>query len=99
MKSALFEKIAPHVKAIGADKKRGTRTRQEAIGAVLTELRVKRGWSQRKLADLLGYEQAYIQQLERGLKSPTLRTLEVFARAFSLEVSEIVGAAERRIGQ
>ena len=51
MKSLLSEKMTLHVKAIGADKKRQTRTQQEAIGAVLTELRVKRGWSQRKLAD------------------------------------------------
>jgi transcriptional regulator with XRE-family HTH domain len=97
MKSLLFEKMSTHVKAIGADKKRQTRTQQEAIGAVLTELRVKRGWSQRKLADLLGYDQAYILQLERGLKRPTLRTLEVFARAFEMEVSDLVEAAERRI--
>jgi transcriptional regulator with XRE-family HTH domain len=97
MKSLLSEKMTLHVKAIGADKKRQTRTQQEAIGAVLTELRVKRGWSQRKLADLLGYDQAYILQLERGLKSPTLRTLQVFARAFEMEVSDLVGAAERRI--
>lgn len=97
MKSALFEKIAPYVKTIGADNKRETGTRQEAIGAVLTELRVKKGLSQRKLADLLGYGQTYISQLERGLKSPTVRTLEAFARAFSMEVSEIVRAAEGRI--
>lgn len=97
MKFRLFEKMSAHVKAIGADKKRETRTRQEAIGAVLTELRVKRGWSQRKLADLLGYDQNYIWQLERGLKSPNLRTLEVFARAFAMEVSDLVSAAERRI--
>lgn len=91
--------ISAHVKAIGADKKRQTRTQQEAIGAVLTELRVKRGWSQRKLADFLGYDQTYVRQLERGLKSPTLRTLEVFARAFAMEVSDLVEAAERRIGR
>lgn len=97
MKLALSEKIAPHVKAIGADNKRETGTRQEAIGAVLTELRVQKGLSQRKLADLLGYGQTYISQLERGLKSPTVRTLEAFARAFSMEVSEIARDAERRI--
>lgn len=97
MKSALSEKMTPHVKAIGAGNKRETGTRREAIGAVLTELRVEKGWSQRTLADLLGYGQTYISQLERGLKSPTVRTLEVFARAFSMEVSEIVRAAERRI--
>jgi transcriptional regulator with XRE-family HTH domain len=88
--------ISSHVKAIGADKKRQTRTQQEAIGAVLTELRVKRGWSQRKLADLLGFDQTHVRQLERGLKSPTLRTLEVFASAFSMDVSDLIEAAELR---
>ena len=50
MKSALSEKMTPHVKAIGAGNKRETGTRREAIGAVLTELRVEKGWSQRTLA-------------------------------------------------
>ncbi len=66
------------------------------MGAELTKLRVDRGWSQLKLADALGYTERYIGQLERGVKSPTLRTLADIANAFSTDLSTIIKAAERR---
>jgi transcriptional regulator with XRE-family HTH domain len=83
-------------KKIGADKQRESRTLGEAVGAEITRLRVDRGWSQLKLAHDLGYTERYIGQLERGAKSPTLRTLADLAKAFSTEVSTIIRAAERR---
>ena len=83
-------------KKIGADKHRESRTLGEAVGAELTKLRVDRGWSQLKLADVLGYTERYIGQLERGTKSPTLRTLADVANAFSIELSAMIKAAERR---
>jgi transcriptional regulator with XRE-family HTH domain len=83
-------------KKIGADKHRESRTLGEAVGAELTKLRVDRGWSQLKLADALGYTERYIGQMERGSKSPTLRTLADMAKAFSIELSTIIKAAERR---
>jgi transcriptional regulator with XRE-family HTH domain len=49
-----------------------------------------------KLAHDLGYTERYIGQLERGTKSPTLRMLADLAKAFSLELSTVVSAAERR---
>ena len=86
-------------KQIGADKHRESRTLGEAVGAEITRLRVDRGWSQLKLADALGYTERYIGQLERGSKSPTLRTLADIAKAFSIELSTIIKAAERRYRQ
>jgi transcriptional regulator with XRE-family HTH domain len=83
-------------KQIGADKHRESHTLGEAVGAELTRLRVARRLSQQQLADELGYTERYIGQLERGTKSPTLRTLADIAKVFSTEVSAIVRAAERR---
>ncbi len=83
-------------KQIGADKHRESHTLGEAVGAELTRLRVARRWSQQHLADELGYTERYIGQLERGTKSPTLRTLADMAKVFSTEVSAILRAAERR---
>ena len=83
-------------KQIGADKRRESRTLGEAVGAEITRLRIDRGSSQSKLAHDLGYTERYIGQLERGTKSPTLRTLADLAKAFSVEVCAIVRAAERR---
>jgi transcriptional regulator with XRE-family HTH domain len=57
---------------------------------------VARGWSQQKLADELGYSERYIGQLERGTKSPTLRTIADVAEVFSTKPSTILRAAERR---
>lgn len=83
-------------KQIGADKYRESRTLAQAFGAEITRLRLARGWSQQKLADALGYTERYIGQLERGVKSPTLRTLADIAQAFSTRPSIILRAAERR---
>ncbi len=84
-------------KPIGADKQRRTRNLDESLGAELTELRTRRGWSQQKLAELVGYDESYIRQLERGAKSATLRTLSNLAAAFSMKVSLLVSRSERRL--
>jgi transcriptional regulator with XRE-family HTH domain len=83
-------------KHIGADKHRETRTLAQAFGAELTRLRLAKGWSQQKLADALGYTERYIGQLERGVKSPTLRTVADLAEVFSTKPSVMLKAAERR---
>jgi len=69
----------------------------EAFGAELTELRVGKGWSQQDLAAMLGYHMTYIGNLERGQKSPTLRTLSDLGRAFEKPVSLIIRDAENRL--
>ncbi len=81
---------------LDALRERGSRTLGEAVGAEITRLRVDRAWSQAKLAHDLGYTERYVGQLERGTKSPTLRTLADLAKAFSVEVSAIIRSAERR---
>jgi transcriptional regulator with XRE-family HTH domain len=48
--------------------------------------RVALGFSQRQLADLMGTSQSHISELERGEKSPTMTTLNRWARALRLRV-------------
>ena len=69
----------------------------DSLGAEITRLRLANGWSQIKLAEILGYDERYVRQLEQGTKSPTLRTLENIAKAFGLPVSVLVRRAERQI--
>jgi transcriptional regulator with XRE-family HTH domain len=69
----------------------------EALGAELTRQRTKCHWSQQQLAEKLGYDVSYIGQIERGEKSPTLRTLMDFAKVFDLQLSALIRAAESRI--
>jgi transcriptional regulator with XRE-family HTH domain len=89
--------IARVAKRIGADKERKARNLDEALGAELTELRTRRGFSQQRLSELIGYDESYIRQLERGTKSATLRTLSDLASAFSINVSALIKRAESRL--
>jgi transcriptional regulator with XRE-family HTH domain len=89
--------MARVAKPIGADKERRVRNLDEAFGAELTHLRTRRRWSQQKLAEIAGYDESYIRQMERGKKSATLRTLSDLASAFSLAVSVLIGRAEARL--
>jgi len=83
-------------KAIGADKKRETKTLAQAIGAELTELRRSKKLSQQKLADRLGYDASHVRQTEMG-GNPTLEFLNVVATFFCLKLSEFVDRAEARV--
>jgi transcriptional regulator with XRE-family HTH domain len=84
-------------KPIGADKERKVRNLDEALGAELTDLRTRRRWSQQRLAEIAGYDESYIRQMERGTKSATLRTLSDLAGAFSISVSAMIRRAELRV--
>jgi transcriptional regulator with XRE-family HTH domain len=84
-------------KPIGADKERKVRNLDEALGAELTDLRTRRRWSQQRLAEIAGYDESYIRQMERGTKSATLRTLSDLAAAFSVSVSALIRRAELRV--
>ncbi len=83
-----------------SDPARGHRINPEvAFGRVLRELRRKRGVSQEELGAKSGYHRTYIGQLERGEKSPSLRT--IFNLAGTLEVSpgKVIGAVERTLAK
>lgn len=62
----------------------------ELFGARLRELREERGESQRSLADLTGSTHAYISQMERGLKVPTLTMIIRLAVALNCGVADLV---------
>lgn len=53
--------------------KQSTDTLEGAFGSVLRQLRESKGLSQEELADQCQIHRTYVSQLERGLKSPTLR--------------------------
>ncbi len=86
-------------KPIGAVKTREAGNLGQALGAELTRLRVQKGWTQQRVSETLGYDVTYIRQLERGGKSPTLRTLSHFAEIYSLRVSILIARAEKMLAQ
>jgi transcriptional regulator with XRE-family HTH domain len=81
-------------KAIGADKKRETKTLAQAVGAELTDLRRSKKLSQQTLADRLGYDVSHVRQTEMG-GNPTLEFLNAVATFFSLKLSDFIDRAEK----
>ncbi|MDR3727131.1 MAG: helix-turn-helix transcriptional regulator [Terracidiphilus sp.] len=64
------------------------------FGVVLRILRFGKDMSQEELAHVSGYHRNYIGMLERGEKSPSLRTLFNLAGALSTSPSEILKSVE-----
>jgi len=76
--------------------KRQTKTLGGALGAVITELRVERQWSQSQLAQRSGYEASSISRIERGKTNPTMALVIVMADTFGLRPSQLLARAERK---
>jgi transcriptional regulator with XRE-family HTH domain len=74
-----------------------TETAEHVFGSVLREVRKGQGLSQQKLASESGYHATYIGQLERGVKSPSLRTIMSLAAVLQTPSSELLRRLERRL--
>lgn len=85
-------------KPVGADKKREASTLAKAIGAEITDLRKSRGWSQAEVAHLIGYTEKWVRSTEMGANT-TIELLAAMAILFSLKLSHLVIAAEKRVEQ
>jgi transcriptional regulator with XRE-family HTH domain len=66
-----------------------------AFGQVLREVREIRNISQEELAARAGYHRTYIGQLERGEKSPSLRTIFKLSSALEVRPSALIRRVER----
>jgi transcriptional regulator with XRE-family HTH domain len=64
------------------------------FGEVLRELRRERGLSQEQLSFESGYNRTYIGLLERGLRTPSLKTIFKLASALNLRPSQLVQRVE-----
>ena len=71
---------------------------ESAFAHVLKTLRCSKGLSQEELSFRTGLHRTYVSQLERGLKSPSLRTLESLAGALDIHLSELMALVEKEIG-
>ncbi|MGP8270388.1 MAG: helix-turn-helix domain-containing protein [Terracidiphilus sp.] len=67
------------------------------FGVILRTLRLGRDMSQEELAHVSGYHRNYIGILERGEKSPSLRTLFNLGGALSISPSEMLRRVERSL--
>jgi transcriptional regulator with XRE-family HTH domain len=75
------------------------RSRAQAFGDALRQLREERGLSQEAAALTCGIDRAYFGKLERAVKVPTLRTVWKIADAFETRPSDLLRRAERITGE
>lgn len=76
-------------------KPRRVRTVEQAFGRVVQARRSGLGISQEELGFRSGLHRTFISQLERGVKSPSLRTLIAIAGALETKADVLVREAER----
>ena len=73
------------------------RTIEELFGKQVATLRHRLGISQEELAYRAGLHRTHVSQIERGLKSPTLRVIVKLAHALEYSAQKLVAAVERRL--
>lgn len=62
----------------------------EKFGNRVKEIRLKNNLSQGKLAKILGVHPTYISGIERGLRNPSLMTMEKIAKALNVTIDELI---------
>ena len=70
---------------------------EKAFGQALREIREEKGISQERLALDAGFDRTFVSLLERGLRSPTIRTVVKLAAILQVQPSEIVQRMEARL--
>ena len=63
------------------------------VGQKIRELRLEQGLTLEGLAFEAGVDKGHLSRIERGLLSPTLRTLRSLAGRLEVPVAELLGAA------
>ncbi|MHB8285982.1 MAG: helix-turn-helix domain-containing protein, partial [Caulobacteraceae bacterium] len=64
------------------------------IGEALRLIRVFHGLKQNQIAERVGLSTSYVSEIERGQRTPTLETVERYARVFEMPASSIMFFAE-----
>jgi len=67
---------------------------EKIFGEELQKIRKEKGFSQEQLGFESGYHRTYISQLERGVKSPSLKTIFRISKALSVQPSKLIQRIE-----
>jgi transcriptional regulator with XRE-family HTH domain len=62
------------------------------VGRNLYRLRTAKGWTQEHLAEVSGFSQQYLSELERGRRNPTIVTLYEIAQALGVSHMALIEA-------
>ena len=60
------------------------------FGQRIKELRLNKGYSQEKLAELSILDRTYVPSIEAGKRNVSLVVVEKFAKAFGISISELM---------
>ena len=63
---------------------------RKLVGRNVRAARVERGMTQERLADVSGFSQQYISDLERGRRNPTIVSLYELAQALAVTPIELL---------
>jgi transcriptional regulator with XRE-family HTH domain len=69
--------------------------RRKAFGLAVREARIRKQWSQDKLAEAAGVDRSYVWGLEKGTRNPALLTQGFIADALGVPLQDLVSEAER----
>ncbi|MBO1050026.1 MAG: helix-turn-helix transcriptional regulator [Nostocales cyanobacterium LE14-WE4] len=67
------------------------------LGLEIQRRRLEKGFSQEYLAEITGLHRTYISQLERGLKSPSVRVLSHITNALTVTMSKFLQSVEESL--
>jgi transcriptional regulator with XRE-family HTH domain len=76
--------------------KRKADTRERALGAVITELRLKKGLSTQDVAEKVGCNDGHMNEIETGKQNPTFRVLQAIADFHRVRLSRVFAMAEKK---
>jgi transcriptional regulator with XRE-family HTH domain len=68
---------------------------EKAFGSVLRDIREQAGLSQLDVFVKFGIDRTQLSAIERGVQSPTLRTIVRFSRAYRVSLTELMGRTEK----
>jgi transcriptional regulator with XRE-family HTH domain len=62
---------------------------KQTFGEKVKILRIKRGWSQEKLALNAELDRTYIPGIEKGKRNVSITVIQKLAEAFNIEITEL----------
>lgn len=71
-------------------------TREQALGTVITELRLKKGLTGQDVAEKVGVRDSHMYEIEAGKQNPTYRVLQAVADMHKIRLSKLLWLAEEK---
>jgi transcriptional regulator with XRE-family HTH domain len=81
---------------MGRPVKRKAETRQQAIGTVITELRLKKRLTGLAVAEKVGVNESHMNEIENGKQNPTYKVLQAIADLHGIKLSKLFALAEKK---